>query len=182
MKLQQTGTSRTTCAYDGTGLRRRFVTSGGTTSCLRDGELMQAARVSPLALPSLMGYQETMIASALSAEGRTTYVYDDKGQVVTVIYPKPEAVLLLTKPLKYQGRCGGVARHEAPTSVSIPGRHDYAYSDREGGPRRSPFTDSNHRRVMIYDTNASAEGKGFQFATTRQRIKPESASVRPPVC
>lgn len=135
-----------------------MVTSGGTTSCLRDGELMQAARVNPLTQPSLMGYQETMIASALSADRRTTYVYDDKGQVVTVICPKPEAVLLLTKPLAYQGRCGDVARHEAPASVSIPGRHDYAYSDREGGPHRSPFTDSNHRRVMIYDTKASAGG------------------------
>lgn len=70
-----------------------MVTSSGTTSCLRDGELMQAARVSPLAQPSLMGYQETMISSALSAERRTTYVYDDKGQVVTVIYPKPGAIM-----------------------------------------------------------------------------------------
>ena len=111
-----------------------------------------------LTYPASLGYLAVMKVNVPSAERCTTYVYDDKGQIVTVIYPKPEAVLLLTKPLTYQGRCGDVARHEAPTSVSIPGRHDYAYSDREGGPHRSPFTDSNHRRVMIYDTKASAGG------------------------
>ena len=101
-----------------------------------------------------MGYQETMIASALSAERRTTYVYDDKGQVVTVINPKPGTVQLLTRPFAYQGRCGDVASHEEPASVSLPGRHSYAYCDREGGPYTDPLTESGHRCVMIYDTKA----------------------------
>jgi YD repeat-containing protein len=37
MTLQQVGSARTTYAYDGDGLRRRMVTSGGTTTYVWDG-------------------------------------------------------------------------------------------------------------------------------------------------
>jgi len=37
MTLQQVGAARTTYAYDGDGLRRRMVTSGGTTTYVWDG-------------------------------------------------------------------------------------------------------------------------------------------------
>lgn len=37
MTLQQVGTARTTYAFDGDGLRRRRVTSGGTTTYVWDG-------------------------------------------------------------------------------------------------------------------------------------------------
>ena len=37
MTLQQVGAARTTYAYDGDGLRRRMVTSGGTTTFVWDG-------------------------------------------------------------------------------------------------------------------------------------------------
>lgn len=41
-----------------------------------------------------------------SAERRTTYVYDDKGQVVTVIYPKPGAIMEFSKSTSYvRGKC-----------------------------------------------------------------------------
>jgi len=64
-------------------------------------------------------YLAAMKVNVPSAERRTTYVYDDKGQVVTVIYPKPEAVLLLTKPLAYFSRSLSRTKDDVATSPGM---------------------------------------------------------------
>ncbi len=85
------------------------------------------------------------------AERRTTYVYDDKGNVVTVISPKPSSVLVLEKPTTYDGRRHDAAHSAAQVPSMKADRRSYCYGEPRGGSLCNPALTSLPLCAMTYD-------------------------------
>jgi hypothetical protein len=85
------------------------------------------------------------------AERRTTYVYDDKGNVVTVISPKPSSVLVLDKPTAYDGRRLDAAHSSGQVPSMKADRRSYCYGEPRGGSLCNPALTSLPLCAMTYD-------------------------------
>lgn len=85
------------------------------------------------------------------AEWRTTYVYDDKGNLVTVISPKPSSVLVLDKPTTYDGRRFSAAHSSGQVSSLKADRRSYFYREPHGGSLCDPALTSRPICAMTYD-------------------------------